>query len=190
MYTVAGLVLEGITMHRRHMDKNIPTELLRALVTVIDTGGFTRAADDLELKQSAISTQLKRLGNILGGDIFEKGRGLTLTKRGMLALSYARRMLGMNDELLSLAGRNPTHDQLIIGLPAWMDSQTLAAAFGRCKATSPDQKVVFKCERADVLQKDLNARSADIIYTCNAGDMPNTALCAGSSSCTGRNRRI
>ncbi len=146
-------------MHRRHRDKNIPTELLRALVTVVDSGGFTRAADALDLTQSAISTQLKRLSNILGGDIFEKGRGLTLTKRGSFALSYARRMLGINDELLSLAGRHPTHNQMIVGLPAWMDAQTLAAIFRRCKATSPDQKVIFKCERADVLLKDLNARS-------------------------------
>lgn len=163
-------------MHRRHMDKNIPTELLRALVTVVDTGGFTRAADELGLTQSAISTQLKRLGNILGGDIFERSRGLTLTKRGSLALSYARRMLGINDELLSLAGRHPAHDQLIVGLPAWMDAQTLAAIFMRCKVTSPEQKVIFKCERADVLLKDLNARSIDVVYTCNAADTPNTAV--------------
>ncbi len=163
-------------MHRRHMDKNIPTELLRALVTVVDVGGFTRAADVLDLTQSAISTQLKRLSNILGGDIFEKGRGLTLTKRGSLALSYARRMLGINDELLSLAGRHPAHDQLIVGLPAWMDAQALGSIFRRCKAISPDQKVVFRCERADVLLKDLDARSIDVVYTCNAADAPNNAV--------------
>ncbi len=163
-------------MHRRHMDKNIPTELLRALVTVVDSGGFTRAADALNLTQSAISTQLKRLSNILGGNIFEKGRGLTLTKRGSLALSYARRMLGIDDELLSLAGRHASHDQLIVGLPAWMDAQALAAIFRRCRTTSPDQKVIFKCERADELLKDLNARSIDVVYTCNAADTPNTAI--------------
>ncbi len=85
-------------------------------------------------------------------------------------------MLGINDELLSLAGRHASHDQLIVGLPAWMDTQTLTAIFNRCKVTAPDQKVVFKCERADVLLKDLNARSIDVVYSCNAAETPLTAI--------------
>jgi hypothetical protein len=62
-------------MHRRYAKKNIPIELLRALVTIVDTGSYTKAADALDLTQSAISSQIARLGQLLGGSIFAKGRG-------------------------------------------------------------------------------------------------------------------
>ena len=91
-------------MHRRHAKKNVPIELLRAVAAVVDTGSFTKAADALDLTQSAISAQIARLGQLLGGDIFAKGPGITLTKRGLLVLQYARRMLAINDELLACTG--------------------------------------------------------------------------------------
>src|ERR1700756_4120325 len=99
-------------MHRRHANKNIPIELLRALVTIVDTGSFTKAADALDLTQSAISSQIARLAQLLGGSIFARGMGNIIpTKRGTLVLQYARRMLAINDELLALAGPNaaPRH---------------------------------------------------------------------------------
>ena len=69
-------------MHRRYAKKNIPIELLRALVTIVDTGSYTKAADALDLTQSAISSQIARLGRLLGGSIFAKGQGnMTPTKR-------------------------------------------------------------------------------------------------------------
>jgi DNA-binding transcriptional LysR family regulator len=155
-------------MHRRHSDRNIPTELLRALVTVVDHGGFTRACGVLNLTQSAVSNQLKRLSDILGGDIFEKGQGLTLTKRGTLVLGTARRILNMNDELLAVTGRVAPVQQLTIGLPHWMDQQLLVVLFQRCSLGPSGERVHFRCDRSDVLIKDLNARSIDLAFLCEA----------------------
>ena len=113
-------------MHRRYAKKNIPIELLRALVTIVDTGSYTKAADALDLTQSAISSQIARLGRLLGGGIFAKGQGnMTPTKRGLLVLQYARRMLAMNDELLTFAGPNSAPRQFVIGLPGWLGHQRL-----------------------------------------------------------------
>mgnify|MGYP000284659476 CR=1 FL=1 len=44
---------------------NLPTDLLRAFVSVIDLGGYTRAADALGRTQPAISLQMKRLEELL-----------------------------------------------------------------------------------------------------------------------------
>ena len=45
--------------------KNLPTELLRAFVTVIELGGFTQAAEWLGRSQPAVSLQIKRLEQLL-----------------------------------------------------------------------------------------------------------------------------
>ncbi|MEL7026401.1 MAG: LysR family transcriptional regulator, partial [Pseudomonadota bacterium] len=48
------------------MPRNLDTTALRSFVAVADTGGVTRAAGVLNLTQSAVSMQLKRLEEFLG----------------------------------------------------------------------------------------------------------------------------
>ncbi|HEY9133654.1 MAG TPA: LysR substrate-binding domain-containing protein [Dyella sp.] len=91
---------------------NLDLDTLRTLAVASDRGGLAQAAEHLGRTPSAISLQMKRLQEDLGTPIFRKrGRGLALTEAGEIALSYARRMLGLNDELLdkmhgaNLAGR-------------------------------------------------------------------------------------
>lgn len=163
-------------MHRRHAKKNIPIELLRALVTVVDTRSYTRAADTLDLTQSAVSSQIARLGQLFGGSIFVKGQGLTLTQRGLVILQYARRLLAMNDELLATAAANPISRQLNIGLPAWMSYQQLKNVFKRCSATPINLQVGFRCDRVERLVADLNLGSIDIAYICNVSALPRVTV--------------
>jgi DNA-binding transcriptional LysR family regulator len=161
-------------MHRRYAKKNIPIELLRALVTIIDSGSYTKAADTLDLTQSAISSQIARLGQLLGGSIFAKGQGnMTPTKRGLLALQYARRMLAMNDELLTFAGPNSAPRQFVIGLPSWLGRERLVQIFERCSAGEP---VSFRCDRVERLLGDLNVGSIDIAYLCNTINSPRITI--------------
>jgi DNA-binding transcriptional LysR family regulator len=159
-------------MHRRHTKKNIPIELLRALVTIVDTGSYTKAADTLDLTQSAISSQIARLGQLLGGSIFAKGN-MTPTKRGLLVLQYARRMLSMNDELLTFAGPNSAPRQFVIGLPSWLGRERLIEIFERCSAS---EQVSFRCDRVERLLGDLNVGSIDIAYLCNTINSPRIAI--------------
>jgi DNA-binding transcriptional LysR family regulator len=164
-------------MHRRYAKKNIPIELLRALVTIVDTGSYTKAADALDLTQSAISSQIARLGGLLGGSIFAKGRGnMTPTKRGLLVLQYARRMLAMNDELLTFAGPNSAPRQFVIGLPSWLGDQRLIEIFERCSASPTGELVSFRCDRTERLLGDLNLGSIDVAYLCNAINPPRIAV--------------
>lgn len=98
--------------------KNVPTDLFRALVTVVDLKGYTKAGERLGRTQPAISLQLKRLQEILGVPLFEKGGGGTqLTERGELVVNYARRMLALNDELLLRLANGHARGHLRIGLP-------------------------------------------------------------------------
>ena len=87
---------------------NLDLDTLRTLVVAHDRGGLAQAAEHLGRTPSAISLQMKRLQDDLGTPIFRKrGRGLVLTEAGEVALSYARRMLTLNDELLdTMQGAN------------------------------------------------------------------------------------
>jgi DNA-binding transcriptional LysR family regulator len=80
---------------------NLDLDILRTLCVARERGGLAQAAEHLGRTPSAISLQMKRLHEDLGMPIFRKrGRGLVLTEEGEIALSYARRILILNDELL------------------------------------------------------------------------------------------
>lgn len=69
---------------------------------------LAQAAERLGRTPSAISLQMKRLQDDLGTPLFRKrGRGLALTEAGEVALTYARRILAVHDDLLdTMEGAN------------------------------------------------------------------------------------
>lgn len=74
-------------------------DALRAFVTGMELGSFALAAERLGRSTSAISAQLKKLEQQSGTALVQKaGRHLALTAEGEIMLSYARRMLSLNDE--------------------------------------------------------------------------------------------
>ena len=84
------------------MPRNLDLTSLRSFVTVAEVGGVTRAAGYLNLTQSAVSMQIKRLEDALGMTLFLRAaRKLALSPEGEQLLSYVRRMLALNDEALS-----------------------------------------------------------------------------------------
>ncbi len=164
-------------MHRRHRNRNIPIELVRALVTIVDTGSFTRAADALDLTQPAVSAQIARLGQLLGGNIFAKGPGnMTLTDRGAMILQSARRLIAINDELLALAGPNAGPHRFMIGFPAWLGHQRHMEIFARCAASAPNEHVGFRCDRTERLIGDLDTGAVDVAYLCSTIDPSRDAV--------------
>ena len=69
---------------------NIPTELLRTLIAVVDLRSFTKAALSLGITQPAVSAQIKRLQSLLGTDLLDKSApGVSLTSAGDLVVNYA-----------------------------------------------------------------------------------------------------
>ena len=75
---------------------NIPTDLIRTFVAVVDSKSFTKAAHLLGVTQPAVSAQIKRLQGLLGADLFDKhGQGVVPTKHGKEVIIYARRLLSL-----------------------------------------------------------------------------------------------
>jgi DNA-binding transcriptional LysR family regulator len=53
---------------------NIPVVLLRSFIAISGHGSFSKAAEELNLTQPAISAQIKRLQRLVGGDLSSKRR--------------------------------------------------------------------------------------------------------------------
>jgi DNA-binding transcriptional LysR family regulator len=68
---------------------------LRALLTIVETGSFTRAAERLGMTQSGISQAVRALESALhGGVLLSRGRnGVKLTALGEKVAGHARRIL-------------------------------------------------------------------------------------------------
>ncbi len=91
---------------------------LRSFVAVADSGGVTRAAGVLHLTQSAVSMQIKRLEESLDIQLFDRsGRGITLTASGEQLLGYARRMLDLNDEVVTRLTAQDFEGEILLGVP-------------------------------------------------------------------------
>ena len=65
---------------------------IRAFLTVVEEGSFTRAARRLGVSQPAVSAQIASLEAAIGQSLFDRGTTLSLTPSGELFLQYARRI--------------------------------------------------------------------------------------------------
>ncbi|MEU6999015.1 LysR family transcriptional regulator [Nonomuraea sp. NPDC046570] len=75
---------------------------LRVLRTIADQGSVTRAAASLGVSQPALTAQLRRIEQLLGGAVFARGhRGVRPTAYGEYVLSRTRAIIANVDDLLA-----------------------------------------------------------------------------------------
>ncbi len=92
--------------------------LLRAIVTVADCGSFTTAATRLHSTQSTISQKIRRLEEMAGHRLLERGnRDVLPTDAGETLLGYARRLLALNDEMAEALSGATVALTVRIGVP-------------------------------------------------------------------------
>lgn len=98
--------------------KNFPTDLLRSFVAVVECGGFSQAGGVVGRSQPAMSLQIKRLESLIGGELIRRSsRNVVLTETGVLVLDYARRILGLNDELHHCLQQSQLSGTVRLGIP-------------------------------------------------------------------------
>ncbi|GLZ77140.1 small neutral protease regulatory protein [Actinorhabdospora filicis] len=80
---------------------------LRAVCAIADAGSLTKAAARLGVSQPALSAQLRRVERVLGGELFDRGRGGAWpTTLGVRTLERVRPLLAEFDAFLGGAGRD------------------------------------------------------------------------------------
>jgi DNA-binding transcriptional LysR family regulator len=153
---------------------NIPTELLRTLIAVVDLRSFTKAAASLGVTQPAVSAQIKRLISLLGEDLFDRrAQGISLTPNGELVVSYARRLLSINDQILHLAGAMP-HPKLVvrIGTPSDYTASILPEVLARFRQRRPDVGFIVRTDFYDPLVRELRSGELDLFIGLSISPPP------------------
>jgi DNA-binding transcriptional LysR family regulator len=148
-------------MHVRH-GHNIPVVLLRSFISISGHGSFTKAAEELNLTQPAISAQIKRLQRMVGGDLFfKKAQGVGLTELGSMVENYARRILALNDQIIAIAGQAPKHETVILGIQNMFAGHVLADVVNEVPQSGHYR---FVCASAPVLAEKLKAGYVDLVF--------------------------
>lgn len=96
---------------------NVDIDLLRTLIAIGETKSFTAAGERLFRTQSAISLQVKRLEELTGQALFERGKEIRLTAAGEMVRSYAVEILRLNDTMLRNIASVKTKSVVRIGTP-------------------------------------------------------------------------
>lgn len=142
---------------------NLPTELLRTFVTVIEVDSYTHAAAILRRSQPAISLQMKRLEDLVGQPlILRKGRRITLTERGEVLILHARQILRLNDIAVSQFYRNTEGSTLRIGLPVDYGVRMLQSCMTRIVQQNPNIRTEIRCDLSRNLIEGLRKDELDI----------------------------
>lgn len=93
-------------------------EQLRSFVAIAETGNLTRAAEAVFRTPSAISMQIKKLEETLETKVlFRTSREVSLTPGGEQLLTYARRILSLNQEVVQQFRQPALEGVVRIGAP-------------------------------------------------------------------------
>lgn len=106
---------------------------LHSLIKVVETGSFTRAAEQLSLTQPAVSQHIRSLESELNVRIFErKNNELHVTHEGETVIKYARRMLSLYNNLRKdLTSEKRQLTSLTVGITHTAESNAIAEALAR-----------------------------------------------------------
>ena len=148
------------------MARNLDLTALRSFVTVAETGGVTRAAHQLHLTQSAVSMQLKRLEASLGQPLLDRsGRGVALTNQGEQLLSYGRRMLALNDEVMARMTDDAFEGEIQFGVPADIVFPNIPHVLHRFDRAYPRVRVNLFSSNTRKLKAMIESGDLDLILT-------------------------
>ncbi len=144
--------------------RNLPTDVLRAFVTVIEVGGFTQAGEILGRSQPAISLQIKRLEEMIGQKLLVRiGSSIELTDAGKTMLSYAKRILALNDEAIASFNTNEMSGTIRLGLPSEFALTLLPKIVSRFCQTYPNVTLEVTSDLSRNLTTDFQKKRFDLV---------------------------
>ncbi|RCK47025.1 LysR family transcriptional regulator [Thalassospira profundimaris] len=163
---------------------NLDLAALRSFVTGIDAGSFMQAADRLGRSTSAVSAQLKKLEDQTGSALVRRaGRGLALTDQGELLLSYARRLLSLNDEAISALQSPELEGWVRLGIQEDFGETVLAQVLGQFARAHPRVRVEGRIGRNSELREKLASGHLDLALAWDDGTAKDDDIIASLPLC-------
>ncbi len=152
---------------------NIPTELLRSFVAIIETGSMLQATERVFVTQSALSLQMRRLEDIVRQPLFTReGRKLRITPAGETLLSTARQILDLNDRLLATLKGQALSGPVRVGFNQDFAEVFLPGLLRDFSATHPDVQMQVRIGGSQELLGLVTAGTLDVAFCVRAGGDP------------------
>jgi DNA-binding transcriptional LysR family regulator len=165
--------------HGSRMPRHFDLSALRSFLAVAETGGVTRAAGLMNLTQSAVSMQIRRIEDQIGRPLFDRTpRGMVLTGAGELLLGHARRLLDANDEAMARLAGAEVEGTIRLGVPPDVVHPVVPDVLRQLAACFPRVRVTLTSALTIPLRAAFARGEFDLILTTEAQPGPGGAALA------------
>ena len=152
---------------------HLDSDLLRTFVAVADMENFTKAAGVVGRTQSAISLQIKRLEDMIGDPLFERGpRGVALTRRGEELLVNARRIVSLLDETAASLTAPALEGRVSIGIPEEYGTTVLPRALATFNNMHSNVEITVRYASSSAQMAALERGDLDLAVVFEWQDSP------------------
>ncbi|WP_346870473.1 LysR family transcriptional regulator [Clostridium sp. UBA5119] len=140
---------------------------LQTFTTIVELGGFTKAADYLGYAQSTITAHIQILENELGEALFDRlGKKIILTNVGRDLVPYAKQMLSLYKEIKDITSdKSVVTGDLVIGAGESLSIYRLGKILKEYKKNFPEVNITLKNATCSNLRSKLHSGEVDIIFT-------------------------
>ncbi|WP_230658678.1 LysR family transcriptional regulator [Psychrobacter sp. I-STPA10] len=139
-------------------------DALRCFIAVVETGSYTRAAEQVHRSQSAVSQKMHKLEEQTDKRLFIKsGRELKLTEEGKFLLGYARHIISLHDDAMrQLQGSRQIMRPLQLGCPDDYAGGILPQVTQLIYQCVPNLPIHVHCHNSMQLRAMLDAGELDV----------------------------
>lgn len=130
----------------------LDSDQLRTFVAVAETKSFTRAAQEVHRTQAAVSMQIKKLEERIGRPLFDRsGRETALTSDGRTLLTYARKIIALNDQAIDAFAQESFEGEIRLGLPDDYAERLLPMVLAAFHRTHPNVDIFVDCHSSTAI---------------------------------------
>ena len=158
--------------------RNLNFNHLQYFWSVAHEGSLTRAAERMNLSQSALSVQIQKLERQIGHPLFDRlGKKLILTEAGKIALDYADTVFKAGDELISTLRGRPLASRQILRVGALTTlSRNFQLEFLRPLIGRVDVELIVRSGTLRDLIAQLETHAIDVVLANSAAPRDNRSL--------------
>ena len=150
--------------------RNLNFNHLRYFWAVAHEGNLTRAAEAMNLSQSALSVQIRKLEHQIGHPLFDRvGKRLVLTEAGQIALDYADTVFRSGDEMMSTLQGRPLGRRQVLRVGALTTlSRNFQLEFLRPLVGRADVELIVRSGTMRDLLAQLESHAIDVVLSNSA----------------------
>ncbi|MBJ8052909.1 LysR family transcriptional regulator [Bacillus cereus] len=139
---------------------------LKTFKTIVELGGYTRAADYLGYAQSTITGHIQAMEQEMGHPLFNRlGKKMVLTDVGKHLIPYANEMIDLFEKAKQVpSAENEIRGKIIIGAPESLTIYRLPSILHEYKKKFPNVQITLKPSTCLELRNDLRNGHVDLAF--------------------------